>query len=423
MSGGAYQNNHQSSSFLQRKELERINEVIPIIEKEVILFRNQAASFDTDLKAANNQLLQKQIGYAKLEEVVRLKLNKLEGIKADYESLTNQKVEVSNLSSSSFSNELIESLNHALRLKDELTEKIRTKRELRMQYVNENDELTIHLSQIRKHSNQIQKDIMQDKIEITRFETLLTNHLQRLNQEYKMTFEYAIENFTQEIDVDGSKQKVEDLRLKINELGHVNLEAIEQYEDVHHRYTTLNEQRLDLLNAQDAILKAIKEMDIVMEDTFSETFDKINQEFNFVFRRLFGGGKAKLLYSDPTNILESGIDIEVQPPGKSVQNITLFSGGEKALIALSGLFAILRARPIPMCLLDEVEAALDQANVERFAKFLKDFAEETQFIVVTHRPGTMEQCDALFGATMQEKGVTKLIGVQLKAAIDLVNNE
>jgi len=423
MSGGAYQNNHQSSSFLQRKELERINEVIPIVEKEVILLRNQAASFDTDLKAANNQLLQKQIGYAKLEEVVRLKLNKLEGIKADYESLTNQKVEVSNLSSSSFSNELIESLNHALRLKDELTEKIRTKRELRMQYVNENDELTIHLSQIRKHSNQIQKDIMQDKIEITRFETLLTNHLQRLNQEYKMTFEYAIENFTQEIDVDGSKQKVEDLRLKINELGHVNLEAIEQYEDVHHRYTTLNEQRLDLLNAQDAILKAIKEMDIVMEDTFSETFDKINQEFNFVFRRLFGGGKAKLLYSDPTNILESGIDIEVQPPGKSVQNITLFSGGEKALIALSGLFAILRARPIPMCLLDEVEAALDQANVERFAKFLKDFAEETQFIVVTHRPGTMEQCDALFGATMQEKGVTKLIGVQLKAAIDLVNNE
>ena len=138
-----------------------------------------------------------------------------------------------------------------------------------------------------------------------------------------------------------------------------------------------------------------------------------------VFRRLFGGGSASVRYVDPEHILESGIDIEVQPPGKKVQNISLFSGGEKALIALSCLFAILRVRPVPMCLLDEVEAALDQANVERFAKFLKDFSGKTQFIVVTHRPGTMEECDALYGATMQESGVTRLVSVQLQDAVEL----
>ena len=422
MSGGAYKNNNQSS-FLQKKELENLSIKIPTVEQEVINLRNKGASFDNDLRAANNQLLQKQIGYAKLEEVVRLKLNKLENIKADFETLTNQKLEVSNLSNQSFQSELVEALNKALKDKDNLTEKIRAKRELRMQYVNENDQLSITLSAKRKTINQIQKDMMQDKIEITRFETQLSNDLHRLNQEYKMTYEYALENYNQEIDIVDSKYHVDKLRQKINELGNVNLEAIEQYDDVNQRYLTLNEQRLDLLNAQDSILKAIKEMDGVMTSTFSKTFEKINQEFNDVFRRLFGGGKASLFYSEPDNILESGIDIEVQPPGKAVQNISLFSGGEKALIALSGLFAILRARPIPMCLLDEVEAALDQANVERFAKFLKDFSKETQFIVVTHRPGTMEQCDALFGATMQEKGVTKLIGVQLKEAVGMVVEE
>ncbi|MFR2446118.1 MAG: AAA family ATPase, partial [Thomasclavelia spiroformis] len=168
-----------------------------------------------------------------------------------------------------------------------------------------------------------------------------------------------------------------------------------------------------------SILEAIKEMDEIMIDRFSSTFEKINIEFNHVFRSLFGGGVAKIKYSDPTNILETGIDIDVQPPGKAVQNITLFSGGEKALIAISCLFAILKVRPVPMCILDEVEAALDIANVERFAKYLKEFSNTTQFIVVTHREGTMEECDLLYGATMQQKGVTKLVSVKLEEAIEI----
>lgn len=160
-----------------------------------------------------------------------------------------------------------------------------------------------------------------------------------------------------------------------------------------------------------------------MVEKFSTTFDKINYQFNLVFRELFGGGRAEIKYTDPNNILETGIDIDVQPPGKSVSNITLFSGGEKALIAISCLFAILKVRPVPMCILDEVEAALDMANVERFAKFLREFSSQTQFIVVTHREGTMEECDLLYGATMQQKGVTKLVSVKLEEAVDFSNDQ
>ena len=236
-----------------------------------------------------------------------------------------------------------------------------------------------------------------------------------------MTFEYASENYGNNVYNEEARSEVFALKTEIKRLGNINLDAIEEYQHVNERYEHLNTQRIDLLEAQNGLLKAIDEMDHVMVTRFDETFHRINDEFNEVFRALMGGGRALLKYTDPDNILETGIDIDVQPPGKSVQNISLFSGGEKALIAISCLFAILKVRPVPMCILDEVEAALDQANVERFAKYLKEFAGKTQFIVVTHRPGTMEQCDILYGATMQQKGVTKLISVKFDDVAETVN--
>ena len=224
-----------------------------------------------------------------------------------------------------------------------------------------------------------------------------------------------------EVDIEFARGEVATLRNEIVALGHVNIDAIEEYKEVSSRYENMNSQRLDLIQAQDKIVQAIDEMDQIMIEKFSTTFEKINKEFNNVFRELFGGGRAQIKYTDPDNILETGIDIDVQPPGKAVSNITLFSGGEKALIAISCLFAILKVRPVPMCILDEVEAALDMANVERFAKFLREFSKQTQFIVVTHREGTMEECDLLYGATMQQKGVTKLVSVKLEEAIDFSN--
>lgn len=282
-----------------------------------------------------------------------------------------------------------------------------------------NENIENILKQSRSSLRHIQSEMTEKQVEKAKQEMELSNYMARLNEEYKMTFEHAKEEYVHEIDIDDAKETVRLLRHKIDSLGHVNLQSIEDYQEVSTRYETLNNQRLDLISAQESILKAIDEMDEIMIHRFSETFEKINKEFNIVFRNLFGGGRAELKYSDPDNILETGIDIDVQPPGKAVQNISLFSGGEKALIAISCLFAILRVRPVPMCILDEVEAALDVANVERFAKYLREFSSQTQFIVVTHREGTMEECDLLYGATMQQKGVTKLVSVKLKDAIDL----
>ena len=163
-------------------------------------------------------------------------------------------------------------------------------------------------------------------------------------------------------------------------------------------------------------------MDKKMSKDFDETFKKINQELQSTFTRLFGGGSASLAYSDPANILESGIEINVKPPGKSITNLNLFSGGEKSLIALSVLFAILKVNPLPLVVLDEVEAPLDQVNIERFGDYLHDFSEKTQFIVITHRSGTMQKCDNIYGITMQEQGVSKLVSVNLSEAQKLAED-
>ena len=160
-----------------------------------------------------------------------------------------------------------------------------------------------------------------------------------------------------------------------------------------------------------------------MVTQFKDMFDKINSEFNEIFRGLYGGGKARLILEDPSDILNTGIDIDAQPPGKAVQNNMLFSGGEKSLIALCVLFAILKVKPVPLVILDEVEAALDQSNVERFAQYLHQYTNRTQFIVVTHRPGTMENCDVLYGVTMQHQGVSQMLKVELTDAVNMADQK
>ncbi len=413
----------QSTSLLtSKRELELLVEKIRQSEKDMTQKKAKLNELDNLAREISHNLLQKQMSYAKLELVVTNKKSELQIAKSEYESLTHQSVELSEMEKGTEDNHLLQELNEAKKIRDRLTESIQAKRELRMSFVNENDQLEDALKMTRAHLREIQADMTQKQVDKAKQETELNNHLQRLNEEYKMTFEFAKEEYSQEVNMQKAKEEVRLLRHQIESLGHVNLQAIEDYQEVSTRYETLNHQRLDLIHAQDSILKAIDEMDEIMISRFSETFEKINHEFNIVFRNLFGGGKAKLKYSDPDNILETGVDIDVQPPGKAVQNITLFSGGEKALIAISCLFAILRVRPVPMCILDEVEAALDVANVERFAKYLREFSGQTQFIVVTHREGTMEECDLLYGATMQQKGVTKLVSVKLKDAIDLAQN-
>ena len=260
---------------------------------------------------------------------------------------------------------------------------------------------------------QKQNDVKNLEISITRKDMKIENLLQILNEDYSMTFEKAKSEYILLLDEQVARKKVNELRRIIKDLGMVNLGAIEEYDRVSSRYGFLNTQKNDLFKAENTLSNIIKEMDIVMKENFIDTFKLIQYEFKNVFKELFKGGDAELLLTDPDNVLETGIEIHALPPGKKLQHISLLSGGEKALTAISLLFAILRIRPVPFCLLDEVEAPLDEVNVEVFGKFIRGLENNTQFIIVTHKKKTMEYADALYGITMQESGVSKLVSVRL----------
>ena len=214
-------------------------------------------------------------------------------------------------------------------------------------------------------------------------------------------------------DLAGMKKEIASLKEQIRKLGDVNVNAIEDYKNLMERYNFLKTQHDDLVQAEEALKKIILELDEAMRRQFKEKFAQIGQEFDKVFKELFGGGKGTLELMEDEDILEAGIRIIAQPPGKKLQNMMQLSGGEKALTAISLLFAIQNLKPSPFCLLDEIEAALDDSNVGRFANYLHKLTKSTQFIVITHRRGTMEKADRLYGITMQEKGVSTLVSVSL----------
>ena len=419
LTGGAVK--HTNNAMMSKRELERVSRTLDQQEKDLNKMKSDLHTLENDGREIGQLYMQKQMSLAKLELVVTNKKNEYEVAKADYENLTHQSVELDEVIKGTQNNELLDRLNDAKRRRDELKETIQAKRTIRMGYVNENDEVSRRLREHRAALKDVESQSTDKKVTKSRLETEIQNYLLRLNDAYAMTFEHAQEKADMSIDIDKAKDKVRDLRQRIASLGHVNVESIEQYNDVSTRYETLSTQRSQLLEAQDSLLKAIKDMDAIMVEKFSASFEAINKAFNDVFRYLFGGGHASLKYTDPDNILETGIDIEAQPPGKAAK-LHSFSGGENALIALSCLFAMISVKPSPLCILDEVEAALDIANVERFAKYLRSFSDQTQFIVVTHREGTMAECDLLYGATMQEKGVTKLVSVKLKDATEYASS-
>lgn len=251
------------------------------------------------------------------------------------------------------------------------------------------------------------------EVRLTRLEMQQESFCNRLWEEYEITYGEALKQKREDINFVEASKQIKILKDKIRELGSINLNSIQEYEEVQERYDFLSGQKDDLIQAKDSLLKVIKEMEGTMKTQFIEYFYRIKDNFDHVFKKLFGGGRAELRLEDESDILNTGIEIIAQPPGKKLQNLSLLSGGERALTAIALLFSILMVKPTPFCILDEIEAALDEANVYRYASFLREFSNDTQFIVVTHRKGTMESVDALYGVTMQEQGISKLVSVKL----------
>ena len=268
--------------------------------------------------------------------------------------------------------------------------------------------------------SRIQDKKYQQEMNLTKIDTDIETLQERVWTEYELTYSTALDYKQEYFDLKSGMQNISKLKKEIAALGYINVNAIEDCKLLEARHGDLYNQAQDLLKAEEDLKKIIKELSAEMVVRFKEEFDKINANFGVTFKELFGGGSAKLQLTDKDDILSSGVDIIAEPPGKKLSNITLLSGGEKSLTAIAILLAILHMKPMPFCLLDEIEAALDEANVDRFARYIKRYSNETQFIVITHKKPTMEHADTLYGVTMEEKGVSKIVSVKLSEAIQNV---
>jgi len=412
MTGGRQKDAHSPLSIT--KEINELKVDIERYKKELHLSQDQLFDLNNQKAELENDLMEKRIAAAQLEPVVDSKRAKFERLKADLDQL----VPNGNEQGIRFEEDLIDMLNKAYFMRDDANGQLKTKRELRLKYAQESERRDLQVRQQRRDLSAIQILKRDIELQVTRQETNIENLMNRLSQDYQMTYEFSL-TLPKLEGVEDAHEEVNRLRKDIESLGNINMMAPQEYETINTRYEEMKAQYDEILESKDKILALIQDLDVIMVDQFKEMLDKINAELPEVIQAMFGGGKAYLALEDPNDYLNSGIEIHVQPPGKSIKNMRLFSGGEKSLIAISVLFAILKARHVPLCVFDEVEAALDQANVERFSSYLKKFSHSTQFIVLTHRPGTMAQCDVLFGVTMNNSGVSQMLKVRLADAMML----
>lgn len=358
-----------------------------------------------------------------LKEELKEKMKLLESKNATLENINREICSLENASSNKVSEreqELINLYYEKTGIRDNLKNKValltREISDLKTSIEEFNATYKLKTANIRA----LEKEQNDLKIRINRLDLRLDNMLNTLNEEYSLTLEAARAKYTLDIEVELARERVNLYKSNIRKLGMVNLASIEEFERVNTRYEFLSKQKDDLLNAQENLLDIMREMDGVIEEEFSNTYKKVNSEFTKVFKELFSGGNAYLKLTNEDDMLTTGIDIVASPPGKKLSSITLLSGGEKTLTAISLLFAILNVREVPFCLFDEVEAALDEANVDQFGKYLNNYKNKTQFLIITHKKKTMEYADTLYGITMQESGVSKLVSVKLNEHVDTI---
>ncbi|SFB20124.1 condensin subunit Smc [Lentibacillus halodurans] len=419
----------QSRDEQLTKELDTISGQLETTQQQIDKLSEQEKTFQENQDQLKKEFQKAQVALAEQEERLknqREKTNSLQTQLSDYqeqyEIYANDLNELLDMQHSEDSEEEIEAnISAAKEHKDTITAKIqemRANRSERTQFMQDQDR---ELKEENKKHQAFKEAIQEKEVKTNRLDVELENRLSKLQTDYTMTFEKAKQDYDKTDNIEETQQMVEQIKQAIDQLGTVNLGAIDEYDRISERYDFLSEQQNDLVEAKQTLHSVIAEMDEEMEKRFGDTFGQIKEEFAVVFKQLFGGGKAELKLTDPKNLLDTGVEIIAQPPGKKLQHLGLLSGGERALTAIALLFAILRVRPVPFCVLDEVEAALDEANVVRFAKYLKTYSENTQFIVITHRKGTMEESDVLYGVTMQESGVSRLVSVRLEETEELIN--
>ena len=410
ISGGQ---NAQSKNLLGSDSLiEKIEASIPEVEIRIKAKVEEFNSLSNSISEDQSFIAELNIETAKVREKKAITESQFTSLKTQYESETNEVIEFDD--SALASSDLLESE------KSTINAQLKAKRESIMEINRTLSALTITKTELEKALRTVIESSSEKMTQRNQAEYIIKTHKERLADEYEITIESAMESYSLSMDREKAREIVSQLRKEIKELGHINVDSIEDYEEVRKRFEKISKAQEELFTAQQTIISAIDEMDQIIISKLDETVQGVNKEMNEIFQTMFGGGFAKVKYTDPSDLLATGIDIVAQPPGKTVKNLKLFSGGEKAIVAITVLFAILKSKPLPLCILDEVEAALDDANVVRYANYLQKLKEQTQFIVVTHRVGTMSRVDHLFGATMQTRGVTSFFTVKLSDAKKLI---
>lgn len=393
--------NNQFSELKSKKELyssqiTSLKVEIASLEGEIISLEQEKVRLDLELENVSSLIIDLSSEFEKNKQQFHvMKINMVN---------TESSVEATEIDTEL--KELKDELSRQGDYKQELQSKLRLLEEQRMNF---NAEV-----------NRLQDRKYQQDLALTKVDTDIETMQERVWTEYELTYSTALQYKQEFFNIKEAMPEISRIKKEISKLGNVNVNAIEDYKLLLERHGSMYDQAQDLIKAEDELKQIIKELSNEMIERFETEFNKINENFGRVFSTLFGGGKARLELVHSDDVLEAGVDIIAEPPGKKLSNITLLSGGEKSLTAIAILFAILQLRPMPFCLLDEIEAALDEANVGRFAKYLKNYSDNTQFIVITHKKPTMEHSNVLYGVTMQEKGVSKIVSVKLSEAIQSV---
>lgn len=406
----------KKSIISEKYELENLLTKKDMEEKEILSLKQKQEEIDKNIKQFENILYEIRKNKILLTEEYNAKNENYKLLKNQLDRITLELNNLEDLEDNSINEEeekILKKYYEVLKEKELVNKKIILLNEEKEKVSSLIEEYQAKYRLNNSNVRNLEEKKKTLEIESSKMSVKMDNLLNILSETYQMTFEKAKANYVLEEDIDVARKNVNSYKKELKEIGIVNLGAIEEYERVSKRYEFLTKQDNDLEEAITTLLKIINELDSVMEKEFIKTFKEIEIEFNNVFKELFKGGSAKLKLTDESNILETGVNIEVSPPGKKITSISLLSGGEKTLTAISLLFAVLNVKKIPFCLFDEVEAALDEANVDRVGTYFNKYIGKTQLIIITHKKKTMEYANTLYGITMQESGVSKLVSVKL----------